>query len=87
MRFLGRAGTQDPVTGRWTTENGLVTVNSSDPASDDGRHFTAANHNGNANFVFGDGSVHAIRASVDIETLHRLSSIYDGQPITTNYGN
>jgi prepilin-type N-terminal cleavage/methylation domain-containing protein/prepilin-type processing-associated H-X9-DG protein len=78
IRFAGRDGTQDPVTGRWTTENGLITDRN---ATDDGLHFTAANHQGLGNFVFVDGSVHLIKASISIEVLHRLSVRNDGLPV------
>ena len=75
VRFAGHDGAQDPVTQRYPTENALIVDRN---AVDDGNHFTAANHDGTGGFAFADGSVHFIRGSIDIETLHRLSSRNDG---------
>ena len=39
-------------------------------------------HPRSSNFLFCDGSVHGIRGSVDLETLHRLAVRNDGLPVT-----
>jgi type II secretory pathway pseudopilin PulG len=38
-------------------------------------------HPGVCQFVFGDGSVHAVRVTIDPVTLGRLANIADGQPV------
>jgi len=79
LRFLGRNGTQDPVTGRWTNEFALVT----DPlysASDSIFRFAASHHRGMGMFLFGDGAVRPVKGEANIEILHRLSSIRDNLP-------
>lgn len=40
-----------------------------------------SNHPGTVGFVFGDGSTHSIDVGIDAETLSRLSSRIDGQPV------
>jgi len=40
-------------------------------------------HPGVCQFVFGDGSVHGVRVTIDLVTLGRLANIADGQPIAT----
>jgi prepilin-type processing-associated H-X9-DG protein len=42
-------------------------------------------HPGVCQFVFCDGSVHAIRTSIDIETLTRLADRADGLPVTGDF--
>ena len=39
-------------------------------------------HSGIVNFVFGDGSVHLLKTSTSEDTLYRLCSRKDGQPVT-----
>jgi prepilin-type N-terminal cleavage/methylation domain-containing protein/prepilin-type processing-associated H-X9-DG protein len=41
-------------------------------------------HPGVCNFVFGDGSVHALPVNIDIDVLRRLAVRNDGQPISGN---
>lgn len=38
-------------------------------------------HPGICQFVFGDGSVHALRVSIDVTTLNRLADRYDGEVV------
>lgn len=47
---------------------------------DSGQAFSS-NHPGGAQFVFGDGSVHFVKESVDGQILTRLVSRNDGQPV------
>jgi len=77
IRWAGREGTQDPVTKKWTTERGLITDRNY-AASDWTARFSAVNHLGIGMFVFLDGSVNAVRVSVDIEVLHRQAKRDDG---------
>jgi len=42
-------------------------------------------HSGGANFLFGDGSVHLIRDSIDMRTYQLLGCRNDGQPAPANY--
>jgi prepilin-type N-terminal cleavage/methylation domain-containing protein len=42
-------------------------------------------HTGVCQFVFGDGSVKAVRTSVDLQTLSRLANRQDGEVITGDY--
>ena len=78
-RFAGHIGTQDPTTGRWTTEYQLVSdVNFSGTGYN--LRFGSA-HPGACNFVMADGSVKAISNTIDFETYHRLSIREDGLPI------
>jgi prepilin-type N-terminal cleavage/methylation domain-containing protein len=79
IRWLGREGTQDPVTKRWTTERPFITDRNYG-ASDWTARFSAVNHTGIAMFAFLDGSVHSIPGSTDLEVLHRLSKRDDGLP-------
>jgi prepilin-type N-terminal cleavage/methylation domain-containing protein len=83
LRFAGYSGTQDPVTGRWTREYGLVT----DPkyaASDWNTRFSATHHQGIGQFVLADGSVRGVAASVPLAVLHSLSLINDGLVVNEN---
>jgi prepilin-type N-terminal cleavage/methylation domain-containing protein/prepilin-type processing-associated H-X9-DG protein len=41
-------------------------------------------HTGLCNFVFCDGSVHALPVNIDFETLRRLADRNDGQPVDAN---
>jgi prepilin-type N-terminal cleavage/methylation domain-containing protein/prepilin-type processing-associated H-X9-DG protein len=41
-------------------------------------------HSGLCNFVFCDGSVHALPVNIDIEVLRRLADRNDGQPVPAN---
>jgi prepilin-type N-terminal cleavage/methylation domain-containing protein len=77
LRWAGREGTQDPATGRWTTERGLVTDRDY-AASDWNVRFSAANHLGVGMFVFLDGSVAPVRAAADLEVVHRQAKRNDG---------
>jgi prepilin-type N-terminal cleavage/methylation domain-containing protein len=83
LRYLGHSGTQDPVTGLYTFQYGLMT----DPQYaqlDATSYFTAANHEGVGLFVFGDGSVRAVSASATIDLLHALMTIHGGEVIGDN---
>jgi prepilin-type N-terminal cleavage/methylation domain-containing protein len=78
LRYLGHSGTQDPTTGLYTLQYGLIT----DPQyaqPDATSYFTAANHNGIGMFVFGDGSVHGVSATATIDLLHALMTIRGGE--------
>ena len=75
-RFAGHVGTQDPSTGRWTTEYRLIT----DPnyeGTDWNIRFGSA-HPSYCHFSFVDGSVRPINNTIDFETYHRLSLRSDG---------
>ncbi|MCE9566837.1 MAG: DUF1559 domain-containing protein [Planctomycetes bacterium] len=77
QRYLGHNGPKDPTTGLYPVQYGLIT----DPAYSQADYvycFTAVNHGGQCLFVFGDGSVHAVRASTDIDVLHALMSTGTG---------
>jgi len=81
-RFAGHKGTQDPTTGRWTIEYRLC----SDPNATafQGQSWDllfGSSHSSVCQFVFADGSVHAISNNIDFETYHRLSLRSDGLPV------
>jgi prepilin-type N-terminal cleavage/methylation domain-containing protein len=82
LRFAGHEGTQDPTTGLYQYQYGLVT-SPTYSASDFEQRFGSI-HPGICQFAMCDGSVHVINNSIDIETLHRLACRNDGLPITTN---
>jgi len=42
-------------------------------------------HSGGANFLFGDGSVHFLRDSIDMRTYQLLGCRNDGQPTGANF--
>jgi prepilin-type N-terminal cleavage/methylation domain-containing protein/prepilin-type processing-associated H-X9-DG protein len=42
-------------------------------------------HPGVCQFVFVDGSVHALAVNIDLDTLRRLANRHDGEPITAEY--
>jgi len=84
IRFLGHSGTQDPTTLRWTTEYGLIT-DQAYSAADWNQRFAATHHTGLGQFVFGDGSVRAVKANTDLEILYRLASIRDGLVLPDNF--
>jgi prepilin-type N-terminal cleavage/methylation domain-containing protein len=80
IRQAGHDGTQDPVTGRWTTESPFIT----DPtytASDWTNRFAASHHYGIGMLAFADGTVRPVNGTIALETLHRLAVINDGFPV------
>jgi prepilin-type N-terminal cleavage/methylation domain-containing protein len=83
VRWAGHEGTRDPVTGRWTTERGLVINPNYDlkPHGDWGSEFAAWHHSGVGMFALGDGSVRGIQASIHIDVLHRLAQRNDGEVV------
>ncbi|WP_425614048.1 DUF1559 domain-containing protein [Anatilimnocola sp. NA78] len=78
-RYAGHKGTQDPTTGRWTTEFGLVS--DVEYAGTDWNLRYGSQHPSICNFAIGDGSVRAISNNINLDTLHRLSVRADGQPV------
>ena len=80
--FAGGRGTQDPQTGRWTTEFRLCT----DPNA---TAFQGASwdllfgsiHPSACQFALVDGSVKTISNSIDFQTYHRLSLRNDGESV------
>jgi prepilin-type N-terminal cleavage/methylation domain-containing protein len=85
LRYMGHIGTLDPSTGKWTTENTLQTDPLYNNSADWFNYFTVTHHNGLGYFAMGDGGVRPVRAPADIEILHRLSSVRDGNPVPADY--
>jgi prepilin-type N-terminal cleavage/methylation domain-containing protein len=81
LRYLGHSGTQDPVTGLYTLQYGLITDRLY-AQPDATSYFTAANHDGVCLFVFGDGSVRGVSATATIDALHALMTIRGGEVIS-----
>jgi prepilin-type N-terminal cleavage/methylation domain-containing protein len=82
-RFAGHKGTQDPTTKRWSVEYRLCT----DPNATafEGQSWDllfGSTHPGACQFVFVDGSIHAISNTIDFETYHRLSLRSDGLTVS-----
>ena len=77
-RFAGHDGTQDPVTGNWTTQFYIVTNPASTLAIEASQMFSGAIHPTVAQFALCDGSVKAFRNTMALEVLHRLSQRHDG---------
>ena len=87
-RVMGRSGTRDPVTGRWTIETPIQNnpnFSLQPPAVSDAQayfNFFGSKHTGVCQFAFVDGSIHALSNSTDIEVLHRLSQKDDGLTVS-----
>jgi prepilin-type N-terminal cleavage/methylation domain-containing protein len=80
QRLAGHSGTQDPTTGRWTNEFYLVN-NIKSNLTNENRMFSGSIHPGVGQFARCDGSVKAIKNSLSLEVLHRLSKRDDGLPV------
>src|SRR5262245_2846642 len=81
-RFAGHKGTQDPTTGRWSIEYRLCSdVNATAFQGQSWDLLFGSPHSSICQFVFADGSVHAISYNIDFETYHRLSLRSDGLPV------
>jgi prepilin-type N-terminal cleavage/methylation domain-containing protein len=76
----GHAGTQDPVTRRWSIEYPLEKDPNYSNTADWFERF-GSQHAGVCQFSFVDGSVKAINNTIDFETYHRLSLRNDGETV------
>ena len=90
-RVMGRNGTRDPTTGRWTIETPLQkdpNFKLQPPDVSDAQayfNFFGSKHTGVCQFAFVDGSIHALSNSTDIEVLHRLSQRDDGLTVNIEF--
>lgn len=90
-RVMGRSGTKDPTTGRWTIETPLQqnpNFSLQPPAVSDAQayfNFFGSKHTGVSQFAFVDGHVSALSNNTDVETLHRLSQKDDGLTVNNEF--
>ena len=87
-RCVGRDGTRDPLTGRWTVECGLMyspgfAYNAAPGVlgTDWTSFLSATNHSGSANLLMGDGSVRQARYTIAIDALHALATRSGGETV------